>query len=243
MVEMLKMQEQFSVKIIKELLINGEQYPVITDEVTLELSSPGRARFMVNSNKPLTGVIQFSIGWSQSELYRLIVGYIEKPITVNEKQQLLFCRELSAALNRPLPMGLRHATARDVLARLSKETKLAFVTADREYARTQAPHFHHVGGGYMAMDAIGRVYRIPAYIWQQMGDSSVYAGSWHDSRWASRPVQIPDKVFTQHLAHNSARMLMSPSLRPGVQFNRGIISGLTSKDDSMVITWKPLKEL
>lgn len=230
-------------KIIKQLLVNGEEVGLISDDTRLELSSPGRARFLVQSDKPLTGVVQFAIGWSGMELFRLFVGYIDRQTTVNEKQQLLFCRELSAALNRPLFMGLRHITVNDVLTRISKETAISFVAPDKEYVRKQVPHFHHIGGGYQAMDAIGPVFNIPSFIWQQQGDGSVYVGSWKDSRWASRPVQIPDKFFTEHLAFNSAQMMMAPSLRPGVQFNRGIIDSLTCKNDSMVISWKPLKEL
>ena len=227
-------------KIIKQLHVNGSPYALIDEEVRLELSSPGRARFLVQSSKPLSGVVQFAIGWSDSELFRLFTGFIDRQTTVNDKQQLLFCRELSAALNRPMPMGLRRVSLKQVLAHLSLKTDISFATSPQPYSQTPVSHFHHTGGGYQAMDAVGRVFQIPNYIWQQQGDGSVYAGSWHDSRWASRPVQIPDKLFTQHLAHNSAQMMMIPSLRPGVAFNRGIIDTLTSKNDSMVISWKPL---
>ena len=224
-------------KIIKQFFVNGEERGLISDEVILELSSPGRARFLVQSDQPLTGVVQFAIGWSGADLFRLFVGYIDKQTTINNKQQLLFCRELSAALNRPLPMGLRHVNLKDILSRINKDTALSFVTSEQSYSQIKTPHFHHLGGGYHALDALGRVFRIPSYIWQQQGDGSVYVGSWQDSRWASRPVEIPDKLFTEHMAYNSARLMMIPSLRPGVKFNRGIINKLTCSNDSMVITW------
>ncbi len=230
-------------KLIKQLLINGKDTGLVSDEVKLELSSPGRARFIVQSDKPLSGAVQYAIGWSETRLFKLFVGYIENQITVNSKQQLIFCRELSAVLNRDLSLGLRHATLKDTLAAISKKTALPFVTPEQSYAVTPASHFHHVGGGYQAMDSIGPVYQIPNYIWQQQGDASIYVGSWQHSRWASRPVQIPDRFFTEHLAFNSAKLLMAPSLRPGVKFNRGIIDTLTSSKEHMVISWKPLNAL
>ena len=230
-------------KIIKQLTINGIDTKLISDEVSLELSNPGRAKFIVRSDKLLNGVVQFTVGWQGTASYRFFVGYIDRQITVNPQQQMLFCRELSAALNRPIPLGLRHVTLPDVLAAISKKTELAMITSDADYTKKQVSHFHHVGGGYQAMDAIGRVFRVPRYIWQQQGDGSVYAGSWKNSRWPSRRVQIPDKLFTDHLSFNSARLMMIPGLRPGVQFNRGIINTLTCSNDTMVISWKPLKEL
>ena len=66
----------------------------------------------------------------------------------------------------------------------------------------------------------------------------VFVGSWDDSRWADKPVSIPDNIFTKHLAQNSATLGMIPALRPGALFNRGIITAVQLKQENMVITWK-----
>ena len=226
-------------KIIKRLLVDGEEYKLIDDDVRLNLKRPGRACFKVQANKPLEGLVILDTGWSDSKLHRFFIGFIDGlPTTVSPGEQLIFCRELSAALNRDLLMGLRHVSAKDVLARINKETDLSFTLPGAGYMQKQSPYFHHCGGGYQAMDAIGPVYEIPNYIWQQQGDGSIYAGSWNDSRWADKPVSIPDNVFTNHLAQNSAILGMIPALRPGVKFNRGIITALQLKEENMVITWK-----
>ena len=111
-----------------------------------------------------------------------------------------------------------------------------------DYMDNQFPYFYHLGDGYHAMDAIGQVYSIPRYLWQQQGDGSVYVGSWFDSRWSENPVTIPDSLFTQHMSTNSASIAMMPSVRPGAQFNRGIIDSVQLISETMVISWKPSED-
>ena len=225
-------------KIVKRIFIDNQEYGLISDDVRLRLIRPGCAVFRVRANKTLSGIVMFDTGWSDSQLKRYFIGYVDKPTTISPNEQMLFCRELSAALFRDLPMGLRKVSAKDVLARVARDTALRFISPAAGYMQTRSPYFHHMGSGYHALDAIGTVYQIPNYIWQQQGNGDIYVGSWNDSRWASRPVNIPDNLFTEHLAQNSARIGMIPSLRPGVKFNRGIITAVQLQDEHMVLTWK-----
>ncbi len=226
-------------KIIKTLTVDHKPYGLVTDDVRIELCSPGRSIFVVLSDHTLSGIVALKIGWSDSETYSWFIGYIENSVTIDQQQQKLFCRELTATLNRPISLGLRHVSVKDVLTELSELTSINYATPKANYIYQQSPYFYHIGGGYQAMDAIGRVYGIKQYIWQQQGDGSVYVGSWQDSRWADKPVQIPDNLFTQHMSTNSASLPMTPALRPGVRFNRGIVDAVQLSAESMVISWKP----
>ncbi len=229
-------------KIIKSLTVDNKPYGLVKDDIRLELCSPGRATFVVLSDHELNGIVSLKAGWSDGKTYNWFIGYIESSITIDTKQQKLFCRELNATINRFLPLGLRHVAAKDVLVSLTEQTDINFMIPGADYMDQPSPYFYHLGDGYQAMDAIGRVYRIPQYIWQQMGDGSVYVGSWLDSRWAGNPIQIPDSLFTRHMSTNSASLPMSPAIRPGVLFNRGIITTVQLIKETMVITWKPSNE-
>ena len=226
-------------KIIKTLTVDNQPYRLVNDDIRLELCSPGRATFTVLSDHTLSGIVAFNAGWSYGKIYRWFIGYIENSITVDPQRQKLFCRELNAVINRFLPLSLRHVSVRDVIVNLTGLTDLNFNMPDADYMNQPSPYFYHLGDGYQAMDAIGRVYQIPQFIWQQQGDGSVYVGSWKDSRWAENPVQIPDNLFTHHMSTNSATLPMSTAIRPGVHFNRGIIKSVQLSEDTMVITWKP----
>lgn len=230
-------------KIIKILKVNNEEVGLISEDLRLELSSPGRATFVVRANQPLSQIVTFDAGWSDGQVWRVFVGYIESSITINQQQQKLFCRELTATLNRDLFLALRRVTLKDVTNRLNELTNLNFALPDADYCRQQSPFYYHLGDGYQAMDNLGRVYQIPFFIWQMQGNGTVYVGSWVHSRWASRPIELPDKLFTRHLSFTSARLPMTPGIRPGVKFNRGLIHSVQLTDDFMDIAWKPFNEL
>ncbi|MET4706739.1 hypothetical protein [Endozoicomonas lisbonensis] len=225
-------------KVIKQLEVDGKPYPLIKDDVRLSLKRPGRAILNVTSTQPLSGLVILDIGWSHARPKRFFMGYVVESLTVSTNEQQLLCNEVAAALDSDHFMGLRHTTVNDVLAKMAKGTPLTFVTPESGYCKKQSPYFFHLGGGYQAMDAIGPVFQIPNYIWQQQGDGTIFVGSWDDSRWPSRSIPIPDKVFKRHIAQGTAELAMVPGLRPGVLFNRGIVTAVQLKKERMVISWK-----
>lgn len=226
-------------KLVKRLCVNGQTLGLIHDDVRLDLKNPGRATFVIRSSQPLTKHITFDVGWNESQVFRVFTGTIESIITINPQQQKLFCRELTSVLNQNIYMALRNVTLSDVVADLYAKTYLNFTLPDKPYCQQTSPFFYHLGDGCGLMDQLGRVYQIQDFMWQQQGDGTVYVGSWHDSKWAQHPIELPDKLFTNHLSNNSAKMLIIPSIRPGVKFNRGIISSVQLLKNDMVITWKP----
>ena len=225
-------------KLIKQVWVNGLPFTLVDDEIRLDLLSPGRASLSVISDKPLSGIVQIDIGYSGREVQRYFTGYIETSTQQDAERQMLFCRELTAGLNRYLPVSLRNTNLKDLLKHISEILKLNFIAPDKDYALKRIPFFYHLGGGYMALDACGPVFEIPDFIWQQQGDGSVFVGSWQDSRWASRPVTIPNQWLTDQKQVNQATIPLTPPLRPGIKFNdQYYINAVRIIKEKMEITW------
>lgn len=225
-------------KLIKTIRVNGTPLALVDDQIRLDLVGPGRASFSVISDKPLSGIVQLDAGYAGQSVQRYFTGYIERCYQQDNQRQLLFCRELSAALNRDLPLALRNVSLRDVLDEIGKQTALEIITPQTDYVVQRVPFFYHLGGGYMALDSCGKVFGIEDFIWQQQGDGSVYVGSWSDSRWASREVTLPDEWLTDQVQADSATIPLMPALRPGVKFNDSYyITSTRLMTDKMVITW------
>jgi len=233
-------------RLLKVLTVSGNQSPLVKEDVRLELSAPGRANFTVIADESLSGIVTLDIGFSSDKsLKRWFTGYIEKSIKVSKTEQLLFCRELSASINRTLPLNLRHLSLKDLALNMSEKTGLSFNLPDRPYTTKPVPYFYNVGGGYHALDSIGLVFQIPNYIWQQQGNGEIYLGDWHDSFWASRPIVLPENLLTGHSSNEAADIPAMPPLRPGIRFNdQFYIQSVSLSDSTMRLTWsKQLKKL
>ena len=129
------------------------------------------------------------------------------------------CREIAAELDTPIPLAMRHPTLREVLAAYADKTGLRFILPERPYADTRIPAFDTFGTGLDGLANIGRAFQIPDYVWQTQGDGKIFVGSWQDSRWPERPVEIPQAVFSRALATGGKVMTLIPSMRPGCVVN------------------------
>ncbi|MBL4761404.1 MAG: hypothetical protein JKY93_01735, partial [Gammaproteobacteria bacterium] len=87
-------------KLHRALEVGGDDKRIIDDDVRLNLSSPGSAFFVVESDERLSGIVRFSIGYSLDKMQRFFIGYVESSTTIDSKQQKIFCRELTASLSR-----------------------------------------------------------------------------------------------------------------------------------------------
>ncbi len=215
---------------------------VIDERVLLQLNSPGRAEFLIHSPDHVPEVnkmLSFDFGYSsQDTLQRLFLGFIEKVTPATGHKYTLFCRELSAVLNNPLPLNLRHVNLKQVLAFIQEKTGLNFSVPDQVYSKQKAANFVNLGNGYQAMLQLGCVFNIPDFIWQQQGDGVVYVGSWEHSRWADKTVVIPDNIFSDQTAQNSVKCLAIPALKPGVLINDKRIDSLEFMHEKMTLAWK-----
>lgn len=227
-------------KLHKVLSIAGKVYPLVKDDVRLDLRSPGRASFTIKAEAPLRGLVVFDLGYNERALQRHFIGHVERCTPASSLEQVLFCRELTSVLALPLPMNLRHVDMRQVLGEITDRTGLRFRVPDKPYAKVKAPYFYSLATGFQAMDSLAQVFGIPDYIWQQQGDGEVFAGSWADSYWGARePLNLPQELFDSYQGNQSATVAALPGLRPGVSINQGErITSVTLASTQMAIRWK-----
>ncbi|WP_020411016.1 hypothetical protein [Hahella ganghwensis] len=227
-------------KLHKQIEVADQLLKLVKEEVRLSLMSPGRAVFTVQSEIPLSGIVRFSMGYDPQELQRYFVGYVESCTTLDSQQQRLFCRELSATLNRRIPLSLRNVDLKQVLAAISDQTGLRFVTPKANYTETKASAFYSLTGGYHCLDSMAEVFSIPQLIWQQQGDGQVYVGSWQHSYWSGREVEIPPAWLDGFGVANRARIPAVPKLRPGIYLsNRNYLHQVNLVDSHMLLSWSP----
>ena len=229
-----------SLKLHKVLTVNGSAIALVSEDVRLDLRSPGRASFTVQSPAPLKGLVTLDIGYNESTLQRHFIGYVERCTAANSVQQVLFCRELAAILANPLPLNLRHVDLRSVLEEVSKQTGLKFRVPDKSYTRVKAPFFYSLATGYQAMDSLARVFGIDDLIWQQQGDGEVFVGSWADSFFGARSaLQLPVELFDGYQDNQSAMIAALPGMRPGAMINQGQrVTSVTLAGTKMALKWK-----
>jgi hypothetical protein len=225
-------------KLTKKITVDGVSYPLNVDQVRLDLFNPGRACFDVDADKKLSGLVVFLAGYDPQQLQQVFLGWIENCFQVDKRQQRIFCRELSGALFRLVPLSLRNINIKEIMAAISTETGLEFIVPSVAYADKKAPAFFSLGSGYMCMDAIAQIFSIPKFIWQQQGDGKIFCGSWNDSYWFGKPVEIPVDMQSENGLANSGKIPALPKLRPGAQLTTGhYITKLQWDGQHQNITW------
>jgi hypothetical protein len=228
-----------SMKLHQVLAIAGTVYPMVKDDVRLDLKSPGRAIFTIKAESAVKGLVTLDIGYNDSTLQRHFLGYVERCTTTNRMEQVVACRELAGILANPLPMNLRHVDMRQVLVEVSNQTGLSFKVPDQDYTRVKAPFFYSLASGYLALDSLAKVYGIPDFIWQQQGNGEVFAGSWTDSFFGARSaLQLPLELFNDYQGNQSAVIAALPGLRPGASINNGErVTSVALAGTQMAIKW------
>ncbi len=226
-------------KLHKVLSIGGVVVPLVTDDVRLDLKSPGRATFTIKAGATVKGLVTLDIGYNESALQRHFIGYVERCTATNGVEQVVLCREVAAVLAQPLPLNLRHVDLRAVLADISTRTGLRFRVPDQTYSRVRTPFFYNLAAGYQAMDSMARVFGIKDFVWQQQGDGEVFVGAWADSFFGARsPLQLPANLFDGYQGNQSAMIAALPGLRPGASINQGErITNVTLSGTQMAIKW------
>nr|WP_321399372.1 hypothetical protein [uncultured Desulfobacter sp.] len=223
-------------KLIKRITVAGMEVGLVREHVWLDVSTPGRADFTVRRSTPLSGVVQMWLGVAGRSMMEYFTGIILRSTTVDGSQQRIFCRELTGVLLQIIPVSIRKASMRDILSVYSRKTGLTFSVPDQSYADTPCPAFQTHGSGLHGLDALGSIFGIKDYIWQQQGDGNVFAGSWADSKWADKSVTVPEKFFQDIQLNGTKTMQAAPGLRPGVKLNGEYITSLQLQEHYMVVS-------
>jgi len=94
------------------------------------------------------------------------------------------------------------------------------------------------------MQNLGAVFHIHDYVWLTQGDGRIFAGSWEDSRWNGKEVEIPQAVFKKTSADGARTMAAVPAMRPGCVIidedgTRGRVETVTLSGINMSFKCKP----
>jgi hypothetical protein len=206
-------------KLEKTLEINGKSYPVIDENITIELSAVGRAIFKIESDSiPEKGLVQFSIGYSDDELYSFFIGTVEKVTPISTSEVILICRELSSVLDSEEKLALRHVSVVDILQAIEEKTELSFLVPEGvSYTNVRTPFFYNMSTLRHAVEALAKLFGVEKTIWTQLPDGQIYWGSWNDSLFSEKEVlEIPEEIILKHNPEDrSFQIPVIPALRTG----------------------------
>ena len=223
-------------KLTKRLTIGSEVRELISHHVVLELSAGGRGIITAKGDINKGQLVSLDIGYN-NQLVRYFTGYVSKSTPAATGTTRVMVRELAGILAERYPLSMQHATYRKVLTQLAHDTGLSFVIPDAaEYVDKPIANFTSQGSGYQLLKNLFRAFNVPDGVWYQQQDGQIFAGSYQDSRWATRPVDIPSDV-SQSQTNNSWTLLAMPAMCPGALVNSNRVNQVELIGDTMNITW------
>lgn len=224
-------------KPINRLYLSGDETHLVDVKMVLELSQCGRGFITAKTDTDYTGkLVRLDIGYTDL-LLRYFTGYVERSQPSQNGFQKLFVRELVGVFDRMWPCSFQHPTLKQITDYLKEHSGLHFVLPDAEYVNTPIPHYTHNGTGYQLLNSLGKVFNIPDYVWYQTPDGDVFVGSWNDSFWKDKEIEIDNQFSSEQRAGNQMTIPMVQSLRPGVKVNDKRLERVALDNDNMTLTW------
>ena len=224
-------------KLNKRIFINGEQRKLVSEQVILELSAGGRATFVIEGEVKESQLVELQIGY-QDDYKAYFDGFITKAQPAQNGFTRFIARERSGLLAARWPISIQHPTVSEVIEQLSFETGLKFVLPEQDYIYHRIPNFTSQGTGYQLLNNLGRAFSISDFCWYQQTDSTIYLGSFADSRWQSRPVPLETELSKKQRGGESMTLAVIPSVRPGAIINQKRITEVHFEKDEMTLYWK-----
>lgn len=224
-------------KPINRLYLSGDETHLVDVKMVLELSQCGRGFITAKTDTDYTGkLVRLDIGYTDL-LLRYFTGYVERSQPSQNGFQKLFVRELVGVFDRMWPCSFQHPTLKQITDYLKEHSGLHFVLPDAEYVNTPIPHYTHNGTGHQLLNSLGKVFNIPDYVWYQTPDGDVFVGSWNDSFWKDKEIEIDNQFSSEQRAGNQMTIPMVQSLRPGVKVNDKRLERVALDNDNMTLTW------
>lgn len=225
----------------KYAIINNQRIQIIDCNIVLELNACGRGFITIpadyGSLKNKTLII--NVGYS-NKLQRFFTGYVESEQAATNKTNTLFIRELIGCYQQIIDCSFQHPTLKTVTDYLAQKNGLAFELPTAEYVDKKIPHFKHSGTGYHLLQEIGRAFDIPKYTFFQTPTGKIYCGSYNDSYFYNRDINLGDdinKISSSTAGSNIIEIPLVPKIRPGVKINGKTASIVNLINDNMTITF------
>ncbi|MEZ9177605.1 hypothetical protein AB4200_17365 [Vibrio kanaloae] len=225
-------------KLEKRLFISGEEVKLVSNMVSLKLSLGSVAIFEVETKaKPEQfASVRLDIGY-ENKTAPWFEGYIDKVQPAANGYHKLTVKELTGVLSKRWAVSLEHPTAEQVIGVLSDLTGLEFNLPDADYIKITIPNFVSQGTGYQCLEQIAKAFSIPDCVWFQHTDQVVYFGSYQDSHFNNKPMELPEE-FTSRQSGNSVTFVPFPMLRPGRIMNDKRVNRVDLIQDEMTAYWK-----
>lgn len=223
-------------KFIAQCWIGNQVRAMSEHHLSFSDNSPGRAKLTIKGTASPNQIIALELGWGDS-VHRCFTGYIERVSPNANGYSTVFCRELLAILYNPVNITLRHPTLLQILSNITEQTGVQFVVPDVAYSKTAIACFYSTGNGYRALDELGKAFNIKNFTWQQQGNGQTFVGSWNDSRWATRPVEIPNELMTPMPSPKSYTLPCMPMLKPSVVVNGAQLTSVSHSGTQSIIEW------
>lgn len=226
-------------KLDKRLFVAGNEVTLSQNSVSLHHSLGSSAIFVYQHETAPNRFdhVQLDIGYDQkTKLW--FEGTVEKVFPAHNGSHKVLVKEHSCILNKPWPVAIEHATMRQVLAALSDKIGLQFTLPENaDYIDKPIPNFTSQGTGYQCLQAIGKAFNIPDFIWYQKTDQTIYVGAFEHCHYFDKNVTLRSELTTNRAA-NTVSFAPLPVLRPAVMVNSQRVKRLDLIQDEMTIHWE-----
>lgn len=230
-------------KVIKQLMLSGDDIEITSISLALELNTCGRGFITAVTDTDYTGkLVRLDLGYNGLVL-RWFTGFVERSQPAENGSVRLFVREIAGVFERPLPCSMKHPTLRKLATWLEAGRNIKIKLPDQAaYLDKPIPNFTHSGTGYQLLSNIGRAFDINDYIWQPLPDGGLYLGAWEDSAFSKKPIEIPPEFNISAGGGNSITVPIIQTIRPGVVMNGQRITRVDLNDDELTLTWTPINK-
>jgi hypothetical protein len=212
-------------RLVKRLFAGDLELPMTQEHVELGLNQVGAGWFDVQDDGSWTipatqnVFLRYWVGVAGNAPVQTLLGFGVGLFRQDRSTFRLTVRELSAALEAPCPIALRHAVPEDVLAGITAACGLPFaITPGADYLSVLLPSFAAHGTCRQALEAMGPSWEIADAVWFQQPDGSVYWGSYADLGFDATNALVldPGIVLERQPDARAVIIPLFPGVRPGM---------------------------
>lgn len=232
-------------RITKRLLINGRPVALASDYVRLHLSDVGAGIFEVLERPPALAraLVELYAGVGDTQEYLVLTGAVSETRETAPGRLRIDVNELCTVLERTLVLNLRQCTAREVIARIERETGLRFLLpAGAAFLDHRRLSFQSYGSCRLALERIKKAWEVDDAEWYQLPDGRMFWGPWRLGPYTKAPLPIgSDLILERDPARRTLVLPYIPALRPGMVVQsdfRFRIDGIVYSGETARVDWR-----